>query len=158
MPQPHLEVVGIVRRRDLHRARSEIRFHIRIGDQRDLLVHDGQNQRFAEQFCVAFVLRVDRHGGIAQHRFGAGSRHRYEFIRSLNGVFDIPKGRNLFRILHFGVGKRGLAFGAPVDDARPAVDQTLFIEIDENFPHGAGTALVHGEGEFAPIAGRTEAF
>ena len=44
----------------------------------------------------------------------------------------------------------------PVDDAVAAVDQSLFIEVDEHLPHGFGTALVKGEALSGPVAGRAE--
>ena len=59
----------------------------------------------------------------------------------------------LLHILHFRVGKGGLAGGAPVDDARAAVDEALFVEAHEGLAHGAAEALVHGEALARPVAG-----
>ena len=42
--------------------------------------------------------------------------------------------------------------GAPVDNAAALVDQTLFVQGDEDLPHGLGAALVHGEPGALPVA------
>ena len=69
----------------------------------------------------------------------------------------MPEIALFFDILHFGVGNGGFIVGAPVHQAVAPVDQALFIQPHEHFPHGLGAALVHGEAFPAPIAGSAHA-
>ena len=66
--QAGLEVVGIVRRRDLHRARAEFRIGKLVGDDRNLAIHQRQQTFLPCRWRVALVLGIHRNGGIAQHR------------------------------------------------------------------------------------------
>ena len=73
--QAGLEVVGIVRRRDLHRAGAELGIgEDVVGDDRDLAIHQRQQHFLAVQMPVALVAGVHRDRGVAQH--GLGTRGR----------------------------------------------------------------------------------
>ena len=149
--QADLEVVGVVRGRDLHRARAEFQIDVVVGDDRDLAPDERENERLADHMLVPLVLGVDGDGRIAEHRFGAGRRDDDELVAVLDGVFEVPEEGRVLAVLHFRVGEGGLAAGAPVDDAVAAIDQALVIEVDEHFAHGAGAVFVHREGEAGPV-------
>ncbi|MPM50596.1 hypothetical protein SDC9_97338 [bioreactor metagenome] len=57
----------------------------------------------------------------------------------------MPEVTRFLLIFHLGIGKRGGAVGAPVDNAAALIDEALLIQGYEHMPHGPGTALVHGE-------------
>ena len=111
----------------------------------------GQDERLADHVLVPLVLGVDGDGGVAEHGLGAGGRDDDVLVAVLDGVFEVPEEGGVFAVLHFCVRKGGLAAGAPVDDAIPAVDEPLVIEVDEHLAHGARAVFVHGEGEAGPI-------
>ena len=58
VPQAGLKIVGIVRRRHLHRARAELRLCQFIGDDGNLAVHQRQQNMLAVQMRVALVFLV----------------------------------------------------------------------------------------------------
>ncbi len=82
--QARFEVVGIVRRRHLHRARSElwIRQNV-VGDDRNLAIHQRQQHLLAVQMLVTLVRRIHRHRRIAQHGLRTRRRHDDVFSPSL---------------------------------------------------------------------------
>ena len=70
-----LEVVRVVRRRHLDRAGAEGRIDVLVGDDRDRPVGQRQRDLGADQVLVPLVVGMHRHGGVAEHRLGAGGGH-----------------------------------------------------------------------------------
>src|SRR2546426_2112 len=156
MPQPGLKIIGIVRRRDLHRARPELRLREVIGNDRNLAVHQRQQNFFPMQMPVALVFFVYCDSRITQHRFRASGCDRDELIRPNHRVTNlIQLSSNLF-MLHFQIRNRRLAARTPVDDILPAIDQPFFIQPNKNFAHRARKILVHGEILAVPIYGHSQ--
>ena len=151
--QAHLEVVGVVGGRHLHRAGAETDLAVLVAHDGDLPVHDGQDALLADQVLELLVLRVHRHAGIAHHGLGTGGGD--DDIAGAVGqrIADVPQIAGLFGVFHLGVGQGGQAVGTPVDDAAALVDQALFIQLAEGLADSAGAALVHGEAVTAPVAG-----
>ena len=89
VPQASLKVVGIVRRRHLHRAGPELRVRQFVGDDRNLPIHQRQQNFLPVQMLVAFVLLVHRDRRIAQHRLGTGGRHGDELVRPNHRIADL---------------------------------------------------------------------
>ena len=157
VPLTDQKVVRVMRGRNLHTACPKADFHVLVGNYGDLPPHKRQNQRFADQVLGLFVVRVDRNRGIAEHCFGTGGRNLHVLpLFALDGVTDMPEIALLFGVFDLRVGQRCNAMRTPVDDAVAAVDQSLFIEVDEHLPHGFGTALVKGKALSGPVAGRAE--
>ncbi len=71
-----LEIVGIVRRRHLHRAGAELRLRQFVGDDGNLAVHQRQQNLLAVQMRVALVFCIYGNGGIAQHGLRAAWSRR----------------------------------------------------------------------------------
>jgi hypothetical protein len=76
VPAPDLEVVRVVRRRDLHDAGAELGLRVVVGDHRDGAADDGQRHRPADEVAVALVRGVHRDGHVAEQRLGARGRDR----------------------------------------------------------------------------------
>ena len=70
VPLADLEIVEVVRRRDLHRAGALLRIGIFVGDDRDPAADQRQDDVLADQVLVALVVGMHRDGGIAQHGLG----------------------------------------------------------------------------------------
>ena len=122
MTEPHFEVVGVVRGGDLHRARTEFGVDVLVLHEGDLSPHEGQGERLADEGRIARVAGMHRNGGIAQHGLGAGGRDGDKLVRAVHGVSEMPEEARVLAVLDFGVRKRCLAVGAPVDDAAAAVN------------------------------------
>ena len=75
VPLAHLEVVGVVRRRDLHGARPERRIGVAVGDDGNAHAVERQHHLLADQRLKARIVGIHGHGHVAQHRLGARGRH-----------------------------------------------------------------------------------
>ena len=154
MPESHLEVVGVVGRGDLYNAGSELNVDIVVGHDGNLFVHDGEDEVLADDVLVALILRVDCHGGVAEHGLGTGGGKDQVTGAVGEGVLQMPEAAVLLLVLDLGVGDGGAAVGAPVDDALTAVDETFLVEVAEDLPDSLGTALVQREALPLPVTGR----
>ena len=157
MPPPDLEVVEVVRRRDLHRAGALLGIGIVVRHDRDAPADQRQDRVPADQMAVALVVGMHRDRGVAQHRLGPRRRDRDVLVRAFDRVLDVPERALDLDLLHFEVGDRGLEFRVPIDEALVLVDQVLLVEIDEDLDDGLRQALVHGEALARPVAGGAQA-
>ena len=152
MPPRHLEIVHVVGRRDLHRAGPELAVHHLVGHHGNRPVHQRQPQGRPDPPGVPVVLRVDRDGGVAQHRLGTRGRDDDALLPGHPRVADVPERPLLLHVGDLEVGERRAAAGTPVDDVSPAVDEPLPVEPDERFADRAGEPLVHREPLALPVA------
>ena len=154
----HLEIVGIVRGRDLHRARSELAVHEIIRDDGDFTIYKRQYERCAHNGRISFIRGVDGHRGVAEHGFGPRRGDAYESLPAFKRVFEmIELALHLF-VFGFLIRQRGLAARAPVDDVFAPVNESFAIKLNEHFAHGPGQAFVHGKAFPVPVAGAAEFF
>ena len=72
VPLAHLEIVEVMRRGDLHRAGALLRVGILVGDDGNAAAGQRQDHPLADQGGKSRILRMHRHGGIAQHRLRPG--------------------------------------------------------------------------------------
>ena len=104
VPQPHLEVVGVVGGGHFHAAGAELQIHVLVGHDGDLPVHQGQQALFADDILIPLVGGVDGHAGVAQHGLGPGGGHDDVPPRlAHNGVLDVPEMARLVLVLHLRV-------------------------------------------------------
>ncbi len=149
----HRIVVVVVRGRDLHHAGAEGLVDVVVGDHRDQPVDQRQAHLLADQRLVALVFRMDHHGRVAEHGLGPGGGHRERARAVFQRVGDVPEPAVLFLALDLEVAHGGLERRVPVHQALAAVDQALFIELDEGVHHHGRELLVHGEVFAAPVDG-----
>ena len=156
-------VVEIVGRGDFHAAGAEFRIAVIVGDDRDAAADQRQLDKFADQGFVAFIVRVNGDGGVAEHGFRTSGRDD-QVIVAFSGlgaigqrVFQVPQETFLVVVFHFEVGNRRVQLGVPVDQALAAVDQAVFVQAHERFFNRFREAVVHGEALAAPVHGRAEA-
>ena len=139
VPQAGLEIVGIVRRRHLHRAGAELGIRQLVGDDRNLPVHQRQPHFLArEDACSARPLGLTATAvspSIVSGRVVATVMnssvpdHRISDLQQLAlDVSSCSTSRSR---------DRSHAPRTPVDDVLAAIDQPLFIQADENLAHGA---------------------
>ena len=104
VPQPHLEVVGVVGGGHFHAAGAELQIHVLVGHDGDLPVHQGQQALFADDILIPLVGGVDGHAGVAQHGLGPGGGHDDVPPRlPRDGVLDVPQAAGLVLVLHLRV-------------------------------------------------------
>ena len=72
--EPDLEVIGIVRRSDLHCAGAEFGVDVLVGDDRAVTVEERGSKRPADQMAVPLVVGVHGDRGVAQHGLDPGGR------------------------------------------------------------------------------------
>ena len=149
---PHLEVVRIVRRRDLDRARAERLVDIFVGKERDAAADDRQDERLADEILVALIVGMHRDARIAEHRLRARRRDLDVAARlALDRVAQMPEMAFLRLVLDLDVRDGRIAGRTPVRDARALIDEALLVEAHEHLTHGAAAALIHREALAVPI-------
>ena len=92
MPPADLEIVEVVRRRDLDRAGALLRIGILVGDDRNAPPDQRQDRVLADQIPVALILGMHRDGGVAEHRLRPRRRDHDEPVRvALDRIADVPE-------------------------------------------------------------------
>ena len=140
MAAADLEVVEVMRRRDLDRARALLGIGVVVTNDRDLAADQRQDDFTADQMLIALVLRIDGNGGVTQQRLGARRRNHDVGLRvfrtechAFERIAEMPEVAPDLLLLDFEVGDRGLEFRVPVDEPLRLVDEACFIELDEEF-------------------------
>ena len=158
-----LEVVEIVRRRDLDRTRTLFGIGVVVSDDRDAAANQRQDHVLADQMPDPLVLRMYRNRGVAEHRLGSRRRHD-DKRRGIVGakslardrIAQIPQAALDLDLLHFEIGDRGKQLGVPVHQALVLIDQPFTVQLDEHFHDRARKTLVHREALARPVAGSAE--
>ena len=155
VPQPGLKVVGIVSRRDFNRAGTELRIGQLVRDDRNLPIHQWQQDFLPVQMFVALVPGIDGDSGVSQHGLGTRGGHNDELLASgFTSHYRVAYLVNLSRrllVLYFEIRDRGHAARTPVHDVLAAIDQALFIQAHKDFAHRDVEPLFHGEVFARPI-------
>ena len=151
-----LPVVGIVAGGHLQAAGTEFAIHVAVGDERNFAVHHGHDELLAHEGGIAFVVGMHAHGGVAENGFGAGGGDGHGTRAIGEVVAHMPEHALGVDVIHFVIGKGGVAARAPVDDVLALVDEPFLIELHEHLAHGAGEVVVHGEGFARPVHGGAE--
>ena len=164
MPLADLEIVEVVRRRDLDRARALLGIGVVVADDRDAAADQRQDDVLADQMPDPLVVRMYRNGGVAEHRLGPRRRHddkRRGIVGAeglaLDRIAQIPETALDLDLLHFEIGDRGEQLRIPVHQPLVFVDQAFAVQFDEHFHDRARQALVHREALARPVAGSAEA-
>ena len=155
------KVIGVVRRRHLHRAGAEVAADPLVENDGNLAVHQRQAQFLAVQMQIALVFGMNGNGYVAEHGLGARRRHRQKLagilaIRVDNRIPNLPQVALLFLVDHFQVADGRLAARAPVHDVCAAIDQSLLVQADEGLAHRDREPLVHGEVFALPVNRRAQ--
>ena len=158
VPLADLEVERVVRRGDLHRPRAEVGIHGVVRHHGNLPAHHRQQHLAADQVPVPLVLRMHRDGRVAQHRLGAGGGDGEMAAAVGERIAQMPDLPVYLILIYFLIGERGEAAGTPVDDVMPAVDQALFVQLDERLPYGARESFIQGEVGARPVGRAADGF
>ena len=138
VPQADLEVGGVVRGGHLHEPRAEGGVDHLVRHDRNRDVGDRESGHFPHEPGVAGILRMDRHGRVAQQRLGPRGGDREEGRGpALHWVADVVE--LALRVPRFGffVGQRRETVRAPMDHAVAAVDEPFFPQTHEHLAHRA---------------------
>jgi hypothetical protein len=129
MPPADLEIVEVMRGRDLHRARALLRVGILVRHHRDGAAGQRQDHALADQVGEARILGMHRDRRVAQHRLGPRGGHHQETARlALHRVAEVPQMALHLLALDLEVGDRGQELRVPVHQAPVAVEQPLPIQ------------------------------
>ena len=156
VPLPDLEVGRIVRRRDLDGTRAKGWIDGVVGHD-DAAPIDVRDQNiFADELRVAFVVRVYRDANVAQNRLRSGGCNADPLAGRSTALVDDRVAHvgqltlDLF-VFDFEVRNDRRAIPAPVGDAMAAVDQPLVVEPNEGRPHRLDVVRIHGEQITGPV-------
>ena len=138
-------VVGVVRRRHLHRAGAELAVDVVVGDDRDDPVRQRQPHAAADEAAVALVFGMDHHRHVAEHRLRPRRRHHQLAAAVLERIADVPQEAVLLLALDLQVGDRRLQHRVPVDEPLAAVDEAFLVEPHEGLGDDRRQPLVHRE-------------
>ncbi len=149
----HFVVVEVVRRGDLHATGAEFPVHVLVGDYRYFPVGQWQQHGAADEVRVAFVLRVNRHRGIAEHGLGACRGHHEMALAAGQRVAEVPQVALSLLGNDFEIGYGRMQRRVPVHQPLAAVDQALPVQANENLLYGGAQPRVHGEAFPRPVEG-----
>ena len=128
-----------------------------VGDDLETAAGERLEDVLTDHALVACVFGVHRHRHVGEHRFGA-RRRDLDIIAPVierhavgERIFEMPEAALHLVRLDLQVRDRGLELRVPVHEALVAVDQTLFVQVDEHLDHGAGEMRVHRELLAAPV-------
>ena len=153
--------MGVVRRRDLEAACSEIHLDIAVFNDGDLPVYQGDQHLLAAQVTIALVGGVDADRRVGHD--GLGARGRNGHVVSGGAAFSVAD--IIFKVIEMALGvlvndlvvaDRGERHGIPVDHAHSPVDHALLVEPAEGCRHGLGELRLHREAGAVPVAGGSE--
>ena len=99
VPLADLEIVEVVGRSDLDRARPLLRIGVLIGDDRDQPADQGQTNPLADQMLEARVVRMDGDRGVAEHRL----RPRGGDGHALAGLFAVGVDDRIVEVVEMAV-------------------------------------------------------
>ena len=152
MAAANLEVVEIVRRRDLDGAASLFGVGPGIGDDRDSPAHQREDGMTPDQRRMTGIVWVNGDTCIAQHGFGTGGGNGdVKAVGSLDGVPEVPEVTTRLPCLDLKIRNRRFQAGIPVDEPLVAVDEALFMEGHEDLDDGLRQAFIHGEAFTRPV-------
>ena len=144
----HSKVVGVMRRRNLHKAGAKVLVDVPVREDGNLAVHNGQHHGLAHELGLLRVLRRDGNSRVAQHGLGARGGHG-NVLDAVDGlgerIAQEPQVALLVVVLRLVVRDGGAAHGAPVDDALAAVDEAVVVPVAEDLAHRAAKLGAHGE-------------
>ena len=86
VPLADLEIVEVVRRRDLDRAGAFFRIGVVVADDWNAPADQRQDREAADQMFQPFVVRVHRDGDVAEHGFRPRRRDRDELVAAFDRV------------------------------------------------------------------------
>ncbi len=135
VPPPHFKIIRVMRRRNFHRTRSKLPVHHLIRDDRNLPIHQRQQNFLPHQPLVPLILRMHCHRRIAQHRFRTRCRYGYKFLRSRHRIPDVPQMSRPLFVQHFQIAQHRQTVWAPIRQIMSAVNQPFFVQSHEHFPH-----------------------
>ena len=149
---PDLEIVEVVARRDLHRARSQLRIGMLVRHDPDRPPGDRQDHPLAHQRGIARIGRMHRHRHVGQQRLGPRRRHRDMPRSVLQRIAQMIEFALHLARLDLEIRNRGAQPRIPVHQSLVAVDQPLGVEIDEHLGHRLRKAGIHREPFVRPVA------
>ena len=162
VPLPGRVVIRVVGRRDLDRPGPELRLDDRVGDDRHGPIDERDERQPADELGVAWVVRMDRDGDVAEDRLGPGRGDRDRLrgqdpaVRVEEVVADRPQRPGLGRRDDLEVADRGPTARAPVHEGLGPVRQVLSIQAGERRPDGLRRDLVHRVPGPAPVERRAQ--
>ena len=160
MPQADLVIGLVMGWRNLQDTGAEFKIDRLISDDRELVFRfqrEGTTDMPADEVGVAPILRIHRNRRVTHDRLGTGGGDFQPDSGTLHDlqleVVEIPF---LLPGDHLLITQRREGNGAPVDHPLATVNESLSVEINEDFLHLAGIGLIHGESLARPVAGATE--
>ena len=161
MPHADLIVVGVMRRRDLEAARTEIHLDIVVLDDWYFLVDERDKDFLALHPEVALVIGIDADGGIGHDGLGTRGGH-YDVLVGRVAVSVGDEVAHMVEVAlgvlvdHLVITDGCVSLGVPVDHAHSPVDPAFLIKIYEGIDDGLGEGGLHGEAGAVPVAGSAE--
>ena len=146
-----LEVVEIMPRRDLHRARTERGIGMFVRHDRDQPPGDRQPNLLPDQRAVPLVLGMHRDRHVGEHRLRPRRRDRDMPRPVRQRIAQVPEAAAYLARLDLQVADRGTQAWVPVHQSLVAIQQPARVQVDEHLQHRLAEALVHREPLVRPV-------
>ena len=164
-------VVGVVCRRHLQTARTELYIYVTVFNDGNHAAHQRYDDLAALQPLVLRVLRIDAHSGITHDGLRARGGHngvvallvlvddvtvsscyRVATYRAVHIVLQIVQVTLLFLVDNLLGREGGQGLRVPVHHAQSAVDEALVIQVNKHLDDTLRALLVHSERGAVPVA------
>ena len=151
VPLTHFVVIEIVRGRDFDATAAEFRIDISVADDGYVALRERQTHAPADQMTVAFVVRMHRDGGIAQHGLRSGGCDHEVAFAVEQRIAQMPQAARFLLGDHFQIRQSGLEHRIPVHQPLAAIDQAFAVKPYERLGHRPRELRIHGELVSLPI-------
>ena len=153
----HVPVNLAMRRSDAQSSGAEIFFYRVVSDYlyRERSADKINFISFPDILFIAFILRMDRDGGVSELGLRSGGGNRDGEVL---GIFESIKLRVAFLVNHLVVGNGCLAFWIPINHLKIAINESRVIHLFESGFNCCISFLVERESFPVPVHGSAHLF
>ena len=125
-------------------------------DTHGRIAHDGLRTCGSHHSIIALGILVDDITFFFQRINGHFTTNGLQVLRVSHIIFQVEEVALLVTIDDLLCRKHGLCLWIPIDHAETTIDESLLVEVNEDFEHTFTTLLIHRESSSIPIAGCTQ--
>ena len=120
--QTDFKVVGVMGRSHLYASSTKFHLSIIVRNHRNFLINKRQNDLFANNRGIPFIVGIYAHTRVTQHSFRACSCNNYFTIAVCQRITNVPQMTGLVHVLNLSVRQSGYTVRTPVNNTAALVN------------------------------------